>query len=166
MYTVYRMQINSDILPKGRKYDLFREMQRRSKKEGKEAFTAYSLRFASNEFMRNPANLRKDLEALEHEGLVHKDKKLKPIVAYKPDGPSGFIQAGGIRENFKARVNDLINFRLLAGDNTYFECQRCGRFFAGARVCLVPLVPVRRCPYCRSNSKFGLSLRIRTRMIQ
>lgn len=160
------MRTNSNTLPKGRRYDLFREMQIRAEKSGKEAFTAYSLRYTSNDFTRNYANLRKDLEALKNEGLVFKGKKLRRIATYKPDGPSSSIQAGRIRENLKARLNDLRNLILLAGENTHFECQRCGRLFAGARVCLVPLFPLRLCPFCRSNSQLGLGIKTRPCIIQ
>jgi len=160
------MRTNSDTLPKKRRYELFKEMQIRTEKSGTEAFAAKSLRKTLNHFGRNAANLRKDLEELAHEGLVFKSTKLNPIVMYKPDGPSSSIQAGRIRENFKARLNDLRNLILLARENTHFECQRCGRLFPGARVCPVPLFPLRLCPFCQSNSQLGLGIKTRPCVIQ
>lgn len=160
------MRTNGDALPKKRKYELLEEMQIRAEKSGKEAFTAYSLRTTLNDFERNATNLRKDLEELAHEGYVYKSQKLNPIVTYKPDGPSSSFQVGRIRENLKASLNDLVNLGRLARENTHFECQRCGRLFAGAHVCLVPLFPLRLCPFCQSNSQLGLGIKTRPCIIQ
>jgi len=160
------MQINSDILPKGRKYELLEEMQIRAKELGKEAFTAYNLRDALKGFMRNPRNLRDDLEELALEGRVHKSEKLVRIPTYKPDPPSSSILAGRILENFKATGSDLKNLIRLARANIHFECQRCGKFFAGAHVFVVPIFPLRLCPFCLSNSKLSWGIKTRPRVIQ
>jgi len=160
------MNTKCDTLPKERRYDLLKEMQDRAKESGKEAFTVNSLGFTSRGFGRNRTNLRKDLEQLACEGLVFKNKKLQEIATYKPDGPSSSILAGRIRENIKARLNDLVRLRFLARDNTHFECQRCGKLFTRAHVCLEPLFPVRFCPYCLGNSKLSLGIKTRPCVIQ
>lgn len=160
------MKTNCNTFQKERKYDLLREMQDRVKASGKETFTAYSLASTSRSFGRNPTNLRKDLEQLTREGLVAKIIKLRKIATYKPDGPSSSILGGRILENFKARFNDLKKQRRLIGDNTNFECQRCGRFFLPPHAFLVPLFPVRPCTHCLGNSKLSLGIKIRPRIIQ
>jgi len=153
------MKTKCYTLPKERRYDLFKEMQDRAKESGKEAFTVNNLRLNSRGFGRNRTNLRKDLEQLTREGLVSKSKELWEIATYKPDGPSSSILAGRILENSKARLNDLARLRLLTVANTHFECQRCGRFFVPTHAFLVPLFPVRLCPYCLGNSKLSLGIK-------
>jgi len=161
------MQTDKDTLPKGRRYKLLKEMQIRAKESGKELFTAYDLRETLKKPYpwRNPRNLRRDLDQLAREGRVHKSEKLVRIRTYKPDEPSGSILAGRILENSKAGLNDLRNLIRLARANIHFECQRCGRFFGGAHVYLVPQFPLRLCPFCLSNSKLSWGIKTRPSVI-
>lgn len=153
------MRKNSDILPKGRKYDLFRDMRKCVDKTHREWFTSYNLRQTPKGFQRNPKTLRRDLDELSEEGLVFIGEKLKRIKTYKPDDPSSLDLAGRILSNSKARLNDLLKLRLLTRYNTHFECLECGRFFKAVHLLLFP--PLRLCPYCFSNSKFGLGIKTR-----
>ena len=151
-------------LPKERKYDLFREMQIRAKKSGKEEFTLSSLRYnlpVHNIIPRgrNAANLREDLEELADEGLVFKGERLQPFATYRPDGPTRSIPTDRMRGNIKARLSDLLSLRRTARQNTHFECQRCGRLFRD--VYWVPSIPFRLCPYCLSNSVLSLGVKTR-----
>ncbi|UCE96916.1 MAG: hypothetical protein JSV51_04865 [Candidatus Bathyarchaeota archaeon] len=155
------MRKNSDI-PPGRKYDLFREMLKRTEETREEGFTAYQLRQTPGDFQRNPKTLRRDLDELSEEGLVVKEEKLLPIKTYKPDDPSSFDLKRRILDNSKARLNNLIRFRLLTRSNIHFECLECGRFFRVTRLALFP--PFRLCPYCFGNSKFRLGIKTRSNL--
>lgn len=159
MYTMNPMRKTNDILPKGRKYDLFRDMRKRADKTQREWFTAYNLRQTPRGFSRNAMTLRRDLDELSEEGLVTKGERLKRIETYKPDDPSSLDLTGRIISNSKARRNDLLKLRLLTRYNTHFECLDCGRFFKAVRLLLFP--PLRLCPHCFSNSRFSLGIKTR-----
>jgi len=160
------MKKNSDSLPNLRKYNLFREMCKRVNDSGKEDFTVWDLRKSLEGFSRNRANCRRDLEELTREGLVFKGRRLRGFVAYKPDGPDCSFPAGRIRGNLRACAYDLVSLRFLARENMHFECPRCGKLFAYAATFLGPLFPYARlCPFCLSNSKLSLCMRIRPRLI-
>jgi len=160
------MKKNSYSLPNLRRYRLFREMCKRVNDSGKEDFTVWDLRESLDLFSRNRTTVRKDLEELASEGLVLKGRRLNEIVTYKPDGPDCSLPMGRIRGNLRACAYDLVSLRLLARENMHFECPRCGKLFADAATFLGPLFPyVRLCPFCLSNSKLSLCIRIRPRLI-